>query len=91
MKIVANNMIENKKCRACDIAFFCHYMKCGYINYLKTGYFNLPSDMDCKFQKMSHALVYKVFQYVLREKRQLLQPCIDYAKKNNIKLQGNYE
>lgn len=48
-KELAINKYEDNinKCSYCKIKFFCHGMKCGYLNYLRTGKINVPSELTC--------------------------------------------
>lgn len=80
------DMDNNSKCLNCQLAFYCHYMKCGYMNCINTGYFNKPSEIACKTQKITYPIVNRVFEYVLNNKIEVLMPYIRYAMDNNFKL-----
>lgn len=91
MPVITSCMKKDTECLKCDIAFYCHYMKCGYANYLNTGFFNLPSTQNCAIQKTTYKIVESVFDYIATFKPQMLSKYISYAAKNNIKLRKEVE
>ena len=44
-------------CKECCIRDACHGMKCGYMNYLNTGYINIPSNMTCATERVMYNAV----------------------------------
>ncbi len=55
---------EDKKCRSCKIKYFCHGMKCGYMNYLTTGKINVPSETTCVLEKTFFPEVVRVLEHI---------------------------
>ena len=77
-----NSVIKKSKCTDCDIRFACNAAKCGFKNYLSTGFLNKPSDVICKMEKILYKHEYLVISklYKMRSKRLI----------NNIKLAEKY-
>ena len=77
-----NSVIKKSKCTDCDIRFACNAAKCGFKNYLSTGFLNKPSDVMCKMEKILYKHEYLVISklYKMRSKRLI----------NNIKLAEKY-
>lgn len=91
MRMVSENMKNNTRCDECEIAFYCQYMKCGYINYINTGYYNLPDEVHCKIQKITYPIVKRIFDYLILNRPQVIKPLVDYAKLNKIKIKEGVE
>lgn len=78
--IVGSHMCLDSPCEKCNIAFFCHYMKCGYQNFIKTGYFNVPSSDQCKVQKIIYPIAKRVYDYIKINHKHKIQPYLNYAQ-----------
>jgi radical SAM additional 4Fe4S-binding domain len=74
---------EYQKCNQCDIQFFCHGMKCGYLNYHCTKYINVPSKLTCCQEYVLYPLHKKLFENLLKEDKSkivFLKPYIDFLE-----------
>lgn len=58
---------EETKCNDCKIKFFCHGMKCGYKNYIRTSKINVPSDSTCKIEKIFYSSVMNILNCFLND------------------------
>lgn len=58
---------KNTKCSDCLIKDFCTGMKCGYMNYAKTGAVNIPSDTTCFSEKIYYENVMKVINHIRQQ------------------------
>ena len=47
----------------CTVKNMCHSMKCGYMNYIKSGFINVPAEIICRQEK----LIYPILKDVLYE------------------------
>lgn len=54
---------EFRDCLECTVKNMCHSMKCGYLNYIKSGFINVPAEIICKQEK----LLYPILKDVLYE------------------------
>lgn len=55
------------QCIDCKISGFCHGMKCGFLNYMKTGHLNIPSSSLCKMEKVMYKEVKRIIEYILSD------------------------
>lgn len=54
---------EFRDCLECTVKNMCHSMKCGYMNYIKSGFINVPAEIICRQEK----LIYPILKDVLYE------------------------
>ena len=54
---------EFRDCLECTVKNMCHSMKCGYMNYIKSGFINVPAEIICRQEK----LIYPILKNVLYE------------------------
>lgn len=55
---------KNDKCSKCMIRDFCTGMKCGYMNFVRTGAVNVPSDTTCISEKIYYDNVMKIVNHI---------------------------
>lgn len=85
-KIIGNiNNNNNNKCDKCEISYFCHGMKCGYVNYVNTGYFNSPTQIMCSIEHILLKLNIRVLEYLLKEESNV-KKVLNYLEANNLKM-----
>lgn len=80
---------KDNKCSNCNIRFFCMGMKCGYLNYIKTGKINIPSDLTCFQEKILYKNVCAIFNTFLElssDKLYLLKPIFEFADSRKMEL-----
>lgn len=80
---------KDNKCSECNIRFFCMGMKCGYLNYLKTGKVNIPSDLTCFQEKTIYKNVIAIFDVFFKlDSKQLhfLKPVFEFADSRKMEL-----
>ena len=46
-----------EKCKACDISYFCHAQKCGFLNWATTGYLNKSNKVVCMQEKLLFPII----------------------------------
>lgn len=91
-KKLANSLYNNhdKKCEECNIKDFCHGMKCGYMNYIRTGSINIPADSTCEYEHVFYPIVTKVIEHFGLQKTQKLRQTLgkyyQYLSTTNLKL-----
>ncbi len=73
-------------CSSCKIRDFCHYMKCGYANFVKTGKINIPSKNNCEIEKMYYVLVRDILLHLAEKKYDTLKIYKKYVDENHIKV-----
>ena len=89
---IKNFDINENKCSNCQIKFFCHGMKCGYLNYICTGRINEPSDLTCQIEKIFYGELIYILDYFLKGDKQInhlseqLNQIIAFIELNNIDL-----
>lgn len=88
LKLARDKVLESTKCDSCDIRYYCQYMKCGYINYYRTGYYNQPTDDHCRIEKMSYNICKEVFKTVRHIDMDRLRPYYEYARDNNLRIRN---
>lgn len=78
------HVINTSKCRDCSIAFSCPGGKCGFLNFMQTGYLNVPGEQMCNLWKMisKHNIHILRQLYILKNPR-LMNLCT-YVDSNNI-------
>lgn len=62
--------IDEEKCKDCTIKMFCLGMKCGYLNYIKSSYINVPSDMTCFQENIFYKYVKEIMDVFLFERKE---------------------
>lgn len=80
---------KDNKCSECNIRFFCIGMKCGYLNYLKTGKINVPSNLTCFQEKTLYKNVSAIFEALLEmsaDKLSFFKPVLEFADSRKIEL-----
>jgi len=88
---IANGLInkESQKCNGCEIQSTCHGMKCGYLNYLKTGYINVPSQLTCRQEKIIYPLLTDILTKLVQEKNSdlsLFKVYLDFIERDKVEL-----
>lgn len=78
----------NRKCVGCHIRDFCHGMKCGYMNFIRTGKINVPTETECLCEKVFYRAMVKIIEHYLELPRngieQWLGKYILYIKKSGL-------
>ncbi|RDY30265.1 radical SAM/SPASM domain-containing protein [Lachnotalea glycerini] len=81
---------NNTKCKNCNIKDFCHGMKCGYMNYIRTGSINIPADSTCEYEQVFFPIVNKILEHIATQNddkgRQVLGPHYRYLSTTRLKL-----
>ena len=81
---------NDTKCLGCNIRDFCHGMKCGYMNFIRTKKINRPSDAECLCEHVFYDAIIKIFNYLLLQPvpiiRQTFGEMMDYIEASNLKL-----
>lgn len=79
---------ESKKCTDCKMKDFCHGMKCGYMNYIRTGSINEPSDLTCQYEHIFYPLVVEIIEHIGENKKinGRLSKYYEFIKFDNLKL-----
>lgn len=91
-KKLANSLYNkhDKKCADCNIKDFCHGMKCGYMNYIRTGSINIPADSVCEYEHVFYPVVTKVIEHFGLQSSQKLNQTLgkyyQYLSTTNLKL-----
>lgn len=90
---VSNFDKYNRKCVGCQIRDFCHGMKCGYMNYIRTGKINIPSNEECQCEHVFYDSMVKIMDNYLKspkeELKKLFPGYMEYIKESKLKL-GDY-
>lgn len=74
---------KESSCKGCEIAFTCSGAKCGFLNYIKTGFLNLNHDTTCKLQ----TIIYRHNKKVIEEMYRMYCPKLMKLFKNAIEYQ----
>ena len=87
---ISNYDKSDKKCKDCTIRDFCHGMKCGYMNYIRTGSINVPSDEVCIYEHIFYPQVIKVVEHLINQPREKFMEVfgdfIKYIEDSDLKL-----
>lgn len=83
---VKKHIKELSSCRSCPIAFTCCGAKCGFLNFVKTGYLNQHHMMTCRIQKILFYHDYKVITELYKRKSQRLMYFFQIAEKEGLEL-----
>lgn len=83
---IRSHVKENKKCQNCKIAFTCSGRKCGFLNYLQTGYMNISVEALCMEQKILYRHNYYVMKQLYQKKHPRLMKMLELADKYSIEL-----
>lgn len=78
--------IGSTPCDKCQIKGCCHAMKCGYWNYIKTGYINIPAKDVCEIEKASYIFVTKFIQETYKIFPEMYKEICEYIVDNQLKL-----
>lgn len=80
----------NRQCIQCNIRDFCHGMKCGYMNYIRTGKINVPSEAECYCEKIFYQGMVRIVDHFLQQTKEKLQETLggymEYIDESNLKL-----
>lgn len=86
---ISNYDKENRACLDCKIRDFCHGMKCGYMNFINTGKINVPSDAECKCEKIFFNGIKEIMSFYselsTQEIKKNLGSYIELIKRNGYK------
>lgn len=81
---------NNTKCRDCKIASFCQGMKCGFMNYIRSGYINVPSNAECQEEHVFYPLVVEIIEHFNSHDSKILKQTLgnlmQYINAQNLKL-----
>ncbi|SHO49098.1 radical SAM/SPASM domain-containing protein [Anaerocolumna xylanovorans] len=81
---------SDNKCKDCKIRDFCHGMKCGYMNLIRTGSINIPDDSVCQYEHVFYPEVLKVLMYLSdnpdAEIKQRLNGFMQYIEQDSLRL-----
>lgn len=89
---IKNFDINKNRCSNCQIMFFCHGMKCGYLNYICTGKINVPSELTCQIEKTFYEELIYILEYFLKENKKInhlseqFNNIINFIESNNMDL-----
>lgn len=76
-----------KNCDNCEIAYFCQCTKCGFMNYLSSGYLNRPNNNLCNHEKILYGVIQKLVDKLYNDKDEWLLDIINsipsYVRKNS--------
>lgn len=81
---------KDRKCKDCKIRDFCHGMKCGYMNFIRTGSINIPSDDVCTCEHIFYPQVIRILKYLINQPRDKFMDTfsgfIKYIEESDLKL-----
>lgn len=70
----------NTGCSNCEAQTTCHGMKCGYLNYLTSGYINVPSKLTCVQEKVVYPIAKNVIVNMMKQKDTDIQCLKNYIR-----------
>lgn len=88
--VMKNVWRAENKCYDCKISGFCHGMKCGYVNYLNTGYLNIPNKIMCETEKILYQVNLRVLSEIVIHNQKTLQSIIGYIEENQLKMSQDF-
>lgn len=56
-----------RECMSCEAKNMCHSMKCGYLNYIKSGFINIPAEIICKQEKILYPILKEVLNRLIEK------------------------
>ncbi|WP_099188424.1 radical SAM/SPASM domain-containing protein [Tepidibacter mesophilus] len=80
----------NEKCNECNIAYFCHGRKCGFLNVCCTNKLTESSNILCEHEKFIYKIIEDVILELYEKKDERIFNLINYVDKNEKKQQGFY-
>lgn len=72
------------KCNECEISFFCHGMKCGFLNYKATGYINVPPKILCDTEHILFDVNKEIISHLVKRNNPKIEPFFNYLNSENI-------
>lgn len=82
--LVKENISEISKCKDCNIQFTCKGAKCGFQNYIETGFLNRPLDIICRIERILCKHDYYVIRELYKKSSPRLLDNIELAKQYNV-------
>lgn len=86
LKPVRNHVKKEASCRNCSIAFTCCGSKCGYLNFIKTGYLNQHHEETCAIQRILFVHDLKIMESLYQRKSPRLMQCLQIAMSEKLEL-----
>lgn len=84
--LVKDNLHKLSKCKDCSIQFACKGAKCGFQNYIETGYLNKPSNAVCRLERILFKHQLYVFNEMFKKSSDRIMKNISLAVENDIEL-----
>lgn len=86
LRPIRRHVKTTSSCKDCPIAFTCCGAKCGFLNFVQTGYLNQHYEQTCKIQKILFEHDYRVIKKLLSCKSQRIMSLLEVAQNDNQKL-----
>lgn len=83
LKTISGNIKKRAACHKCDIGFTCSGAKCGFLNYVETGFLNTASLKTCRLERLMYSHQKKVMEELYRRSHPRIMRFIHTAEEKD--------